>query len=907
MSVYRAVVTTTLAMLVIFGGAVAEDLPDLAIEKYELSNGLDVILHEDHSIPVVAVNVWYHVGSKNESPGRTGFAHLFEHLMFEGSEHNSGSFTDGITKYGGTRNGSTNTDRTNYWENMPSHHLERMIWMEADRMGHLLPVVTQERLDVQRDVVKNEKRQNIDDQPYGMVDEVSRRLMYPSEHPYSWTTIGLMEDLSAASLEDVHAFNRKYYSPNNASLCIAGDFDPEQAKAWVEKYFGALPPGPPVDRLEAWVPTLEHEIRASMKDEVRLPRLYMAWHTPPYYAPGDAEFDLLASVLAGGKSSRLYKELVYDKQIAQDVTAYQASREIGSTFHIFVTAKPGHTLEEMETEVDRLLNEVLTDGITAEEFERAKVNWESGFIRQLENIGGFGGRADQLNSYNVFLGDPDKLKWDQQRYTSPTAAGVVEYAREYLKPDARLVLHVEPLGQLSEQATGVDWSVEPTPMAEKSFPPPSIQHATLSNGMELYLVEDHELPLVQVNLQLASGWAADPTDRPGASSLTAELLNEGTKTRNALDIANEAQRLGIQFGTGSGFDNSNISLNATSEKLDAGLALMADVVINPTFPQEELDRQKQIYLGNIQQEASQPFTVAFKSFFRELYGPDHPYGQPYTGSGTEESISAITRADIVDFYKNHYVPNNSSVIVVGDLTLAEAKTKVEKAFKGWKQAAVAARPVAKVEPTGGVKICIIDQPGTSQSAIVMGNLVGPRNVEDFVDLQVVNQGLGGGSSARLYKNLREDKAYTYGAYCLATTRVGQGAFVAYAQVQTDVTEEALAEFVKEIRGLTSTNPLEGEELADSRNALTKSFPQGFQTVGGIAGSLGTAISYGLPMDEWQTFVDRVNSVDVDRALAAARKYIKPNDLLIVVVGDREQIEPGIRALGLGEVYYAGVE
>jgi len=329
------------AITLLTAGSPAEELPELQFEKYELPNGLDVILYEDHTIPMVSVNIWYHVGSKNETPGRTGFAHLFEHLMFEGSGHHQGKFTESIIKYGGTRNGSTNSDRTNYWENMPSNYLEKTLWLEADRMGYLLDAVDQENLDLQRSVVKNEKRQNTDDQPYGMVNETVRKLIYPPSHPYSWTTIGLMEDLDAASLEDVHAFNRRFYTPNNASLCVAGDFDPAETKAWIEKYFGHLPPGPPVERLAQWVPRLAAEIRAPIEDEVQLPRLDMVWHTPAYYAPGDAEFDLLASVLSTGKSSRLDRTLVYGKQMAQNVVAYQASREIASTFHISVTPSPG--------------------------------------------------------------------------------------------------------------------------------------------------------------------------------------------------------------------------------------------------------------------------------------------------------------------------------------------------------------------------------------------------------------------------------------------------------------------------------------------------------------------------------------------------------------------------------------
>jgi len=620
----------------IFSVAYADDLPELKFEKFELANGLDVILHEDHSIPMVSVNVWYHVGSKNEKRGRTGFAHLFEHLMFEGSEHHDKDFSESIERFGGVDNGSTSEDRTNYWENVPSNYLEKMLWLEADRMGYLLPAMTQERLDGQRDVVKNERRYRIENQPYAKSYEILLDLMYPKNHPYSWSVIGSMEDLSAASLEDVKEFFRLYYAPNNASLSIAGDFDPAQVKEWVEKYFGPIPAGKPVDRIEHWIPKLSEVRRYSAEDNVSLPRLFMAWHSSPYLKAGDAEFDLFASILTSGKTSRLYKSLVYEKQIAQDVSAYQSSKEIGSDFNIEVTAKEGVSLNEIEREVDLILNDILTNGFTQEELDMAVTTWESGFIRGLERVGGFGGKADRLNRYNVYLGDPDMLQYDMERYTKATVEGVLGYAREFLDMKSRAILHVYPQGELQAAKTQTDMNATPGAAAEPSFTPPEIQTATLSNGMELYLVEDHKLPLVQINLQIKSGWSADPANRPGAASLTAELLDEGTKSLDALGISDKVRMLGLRFGTGSGFDNSAVNLNTLKKNLDPALELMADVVLNPTFPEKELERIKENYLGRIQQESKRSFTVAYKTFNKQLFGDGHPYAQPYTGTGTKE-------------------------------------------------------------------------------------------------------------------------------------------------------------------------------------------------------------------------------------------------------------------------------
>lgn len=902
---YRVAAVVCLAMAALFVSSVlADDLPELKFEKYTLPNGLDVILYEDHTVPMVTVNVYYHVGSQNEVRGKTGFAHLFEHMMFQGSEHHNVMFDEDIDVFGGVNNGGTNADGTRYWETMPSNYLKKSLWLEADRMGYLLPAMTQERLDNQISVVVNEKRQNYDEAPYGQVRPLLHEMLYPPEHPYNWITIGHTEDLEAATMEDVTSFFKTWYAPNNASLCIAGDFDPAEAKQWVEEYFGPIPSGPKVKRNLVWMPVLTSEKRASYEDNVELARLHMVWHTPPYYAPGDAEFDLLASILTGGKTSRLYKSLVYDKQIAQDVASYQSSREIGSHFQIQATAKPGVSLEELEQEIDNILNDILTNGVTPAEFELARTNWESGFIRGLDNISGFGGMADKLNAYNLFLGEPDMFNWDKGRYEKATIENMLNYMKTYMQPEKRAILSVYPKGQPTASELTVDMAINPAGAEKPSFTPPTIQTATLSNGMELYLVEDHDLPLIQCDLLIKSGYDCDPSDRPGTASLTAELLNEGTKTRNALEISDAFRALGANFGVGSGWDNTFANLNVLKKNFDVGLDLVADILVNPTFPQEELDRQKEIYLGRIKQEAMQPFTICYKAYARELYGAGHPYGQPYTGSGTEESITAISRSDLQDYYKTYYRPNNSAVIVVGDITLDEAKSKLEKAYKDWKKGDIPESSVKHVTPLDQTKVVIIDKPGATQSVIFAGNLIEGRNDPEFESSTVVSNILGGGSTGRLYTNLRQDKGYTYGAYSFLSVRKGQGAFSCYSQVQGDKTIESLIEFMKEIRGIRGEIPITEKELTDSRNNYANGYPRGFQTIGGVAGRLSTLVSYDLPLDSWSTYIGKINSVDMNKANELAAKKIHPDALLIVVVGDRATIEEGIRGLNLGEVIIA---
>lgn len=881
----------------------AQTLPPIKYEKYTLPNGLDVILHEDHSIPMVAVNVWYHVGSKNEKRGRTGFAHLFEHMMFQGSQHHDSDYFAPLEKIGGNLNGSTSPDRTNYWENVPSNYLELALWLESDRMGYLVPAMTQQKLDNQRDVVKNERRQGLDNEPYGKAEDLLGSLMYPPNHPYSWPVIGSMEDLSAASIEDVSEFFKMYYAPNNASLCVAGDFDPAAAKKMIEKYFGTIPPGPAIDRLSGWVPLLDGVKRSVAEDNVNLPRLYYSWPSSAYYAPGDAEFDLLANALTAGKTSRLYKALVYDQQIAQDVSAYQNSGELGGTFNVVVTAKEGRTLAELEKAVDAELQKVIASGITPAELQQAQTAWEARFVRGLQPVGGFGGRADKLNEYNTMFGNPDRFQWDMERYTKATVADVQRYIKQYINLDKRVILHIVPQGELVVAKADVDLSKVPQAAAEPSFTPPSIQRTKLSNGLDLLLVEDHKLPLVQANLVLKSGWAADPKDRPGSASLTAELLDEGTKTRSSLQVAEEAKRLGANLGTRSSFDGSNVSINVLKRNFDPALALMADVVLNPTFPAEELERQRKIYLGRIQQEGKEPFTSAFKMYLRTLFGPEHPYGQPYTGTGTESSIKSITRDDLVNYYKANFFPNNAAIVMVGDITLDEAKTKLENAFKSWQPGTVAQHEVPTPAPLTKTKVCVIDKPGAAQSVVMVGNLGITRNATDFTACDVMNNALGGQFTSRVNMNLREDKGYTYGAGSFFRALRGVGPFACYAPVQTQNTKETIVEMVKEIRDICNARPLTDAELRDSKNNMVKGFPQGFENMGSIAGQLAEMYQYDLPADEWKTYISRVNAIDGAAATKAAKDHLHPDALLIVVVGDRAKIEAGIKDLQLGDIVY----
>jgi zinc protease len=881
------------------GGLKAADLPPISVEKYELPNGLDVILHVDKTVPTVTTNIWYHVGSKNEEKGRTGFAHLFEHMMFQGSKNHDTDYFGPLEKVGAEVNGSTTEDRTNYFESLPSNYLDLALWLESDRMGFLVPAMTQAKLDNQRDVVKNERRQRIDNQPYGRIWEELGWLMYPEEHPYNWPVIGSMADLSAASLEDVTGFFKHYYTPNNASLVISGDFDPAQAKQMVEKYFASIPAGPPIQRKEEWIPKLDGVRRGMMQDNVSLPRVYIAFPSPGFYKPGDAEMDIFANALAGGKTSRLYKSLVYDKQIAQDVVASQNSSELCGMFLIWATVREGHTTDEVERALDEELKNVLAKGITQQELAGTQAQLEAAFVRSLEDNGRL---ADKLNEYNTFLGDPSKFQWDLDRYQKTTVASVNAEAKKWIDLDHRIIFNVLPQGTYTAADDKTDRAKEPTGGAEPAFAAPKIQKDKLSNGAEVWLVENDKLPLIQTNIVFKGGWSVEPSDRPGASSLTAELLDEGTKGRSSLQIADEAKSMGANLTSSSSFDGASVSLNVLKKYLDRGLGLMSDVLVNPVFPQAELDRQKQMYLGRIAQENKQPFTVAMKTFLKTMYGPNHPYGRPQTGSGTEASIKAITRDDLVKYYTANYVPSNATIIVSGNISMADAKAALEKALKGW--TATGTAPTAQLSeppPMTATKVVIVDKPGAAQSAIIVGQAGIKRSAADYMPVTVMDNVLGSQFTSRINMNLREDKGYTYGAYATFPARKGTGPFVAYAQVQTPNTKESVSELVKELRGITSTRPLTDSEVVEAKNNLIKGFPSDFETIGGVAGSMASMAMYGLPTSDWDTYVSRVNAVDLAAANKAAKDHINPDALLIVVVGDRAKIEEGLKSLNIGDV------
>ena len=873
---------------------------DIPFQRFVLPNGLTVIVHEDHKAPIVAVNVWYHVGSKNERPGRTGFAHLFEHLMFNGSENYDKDFFGPLEQAGATdMNGTTNEDRTNYFENVPTNALDLVLWLESDRMGHLTGAISQPKLEEQRGVVQNEKRQG-ENEPYGKVWDFLTPKLYPSNHPYSWTTIGSMEDLDAAKLPDVKDWFATYYGAANAVVVVAGDIDVQTAKQKVEQYFGDIPAGPPVARQQAWIAKRTGSQRGEMQDRVPQARIYKVWNVPGWGTPEADYLTLLSDVLSSGKSSRLYKRLVYDDQTATDVSAYVDMREIGGLFVIEATARPGVELARVEKAVDEEVRRLLAGGPTPAELSRVKTQYRAGFIRGVERIGGFGGKSDVLAQGEVFAGRPDFYQVRLNRVRQATTTKLTGTARQWLT-DGVYTLEVHPYPEFQTASAAADRSKLPVPgtPAEAKFP--ELERATLSNGLKIVLARRPSIPQVRFDLVLDAGFAADKSAIPGTASMTLAMMDEGTTRRNAIQISDELAQLGAKLSTGSRLDVSSVSLEALKENLDPSLAVYADVVLHPSFPRHDFERLKKQRLAHIQQEKADPVGLALRVFPGLLYGPGHAYANPWTGSGTEESTGRLKREDLIRFHDTWFKPNHATMVVVGATTMAEIRPRLERLFAGWKPGDVPAKSIATVEQQPRPLVYLMDRPGSLQSVIIAGNLAPPKANPNEVAIQTMNGVLGSDFSSRVNMNLREDKHWAYGAYTFFRDARGQRPFIAYAPVQTDKTKEAVVELDKELRGIVKDRPIEPAELSRAQASLTLTLPGSWETMGALSGAITDILSYGLDDRYYDTFAQKVRSQTIQSLTQVAAEVVHPDQLIWVIVGDRSKIEPGIRELKLGEI------
>jgi zinc protease len=891
-------------------------VPRVTVETFTLDNGLQVIVSRRPELPVVAVNTWYHVGPANEAAGRTGFAHLFEHMMFQASKHvPEDSFFQTLESAGASDiNGSTSFDFTNYYQTLPANQVELALWLESDRMGYLLDVVDEKSFANQQDIVRNERRQRTENAPYGMAEEAVFQMLFPKGHPYHGVVIGSHEDIQAAKLADVKQFFKEYYGPNNATVSIVGDIQPKEALLLAQKYFGSIKRGPAVKKMDVPTPRITTEQRRVVPSRVELPKVYMAWITPPFFKPGDAEADVTATILGGGRSSRLYKKLVYERQIAQNVTAYQYSLSLGSTFSIEATARPGHTVEELEKAIDEELAALAARPPDVSEVTRARNQFETQTVSSLESISGL---ANRLNMYNHYVGAPDYVQADFARYSGITPASVQTFVRDQLKSSARVVVHAvpgtpnfgpqvpTPPAPTSAAGTGTEslnadeaWrNKPPSGGASRTATLPTPTMATLPNGLTLLLNERRGLPIVSANLVFKTGSDANPLDKPGLASFVAAMLDEGTTTRSALQIADEVAQLGASLSTSSSMDSMTVSGHALSKNFGATLNLLADVALRPNFPAAEVERQRVSRLAGLLQQRENPAQVAAQVASAALYGPKHPYG--YSEIGTEASVKATTRDDMVAFWKQNFVPNNAALVVAGEISMNELRALAEKAFAGWERGQPA-RPALGAPATTAARLVIVDMPGAPQSQIRVVGMGAPRSTPDFRPMQLMNMTLGGNFASRINMNLREKNGYSYGTYSQFVFRRSGGQFQVSGGVRTDVTAPAVNEVMNELQGILK-NPISADELARAKDGLANSLPGAFETSGNAVGNFSNVFTYDLGLDYYTKYAAQVRAVTGDQAQTSAQKYIVPANMVVVVVGDRSKIEPELKKLNIGTI------
>jgi zinc protease len=874
---------------------------EIPYDEFYLDNGLRVIVHEDRKAPIIAVTIWYHVGSKDEPAGRTGFAHLFEHLMFSGTENYDRDYFEPFQQIGATSmNGTTDFDRTNYFQTVPSTALDLALWMESDRMGHLLGAITQDKLDNQRGVVQNEKRQR-ESQPYGTAFDSIMGGLFPAPHPYSWMPIGSMEDLDAATLDDVHEWFAAWYGPNNATLVLAGDIDVATAKARVEHHFGDIPPGPPIKRQTRRIPAELAEQRIVEQDRVPQARVYRAWLGPEWRSDDATLIHLADRVLTGARTARLTRRLVYDDQIATSVGSYAFTGEIAGGYIVFATAQPGGDLAEVERVLDEELARFLSEGPTQTELDRVRTQVLAGFVRGIEQVGGFSGKSNILAENAVFGGRPDFYLDTLALMEAATPEQVRATAAKWIT-GAGLTLEVHPYDAgMSARGEGADRSSLPMPEEFPQAPFPELREAVLANGMRLIVAERRAVPVVQFSLQMDSGYASDQFAAPGTASLAMQMLDEGTTNRSSIEISEQLADLGAVLGTGANLDVASVSLSALREHLDASLEIFADVILNPAFPGDELERLRRQRISQIRQEQTAPMSMALRVLPGLLYGDGHAYALPMTGSGTEASVTSISRNDLVAFHDAWFKPNNATMIVAGDTSLDEILPKLEALFADWRPGPSPEKTLPVVDRPTGPRVYLIDRPGSEQSMILAGQVVAPKREQDDLAIRTMNDVLGGNFLARINMNLREDKGWSYGASSTIVETMAQRPFIAYAPVQTDMTAPAMAEMIREIRELLNSRPITEEEVATSKRRATLTLPGRWETARAVAGDIAQLVRFGLPDDYWHQYAELVDALDVGDVRAAAGAELAPDQLTWVVVGDLAQVEREIRELGFGPV------
>ncbi len=899
----------------------AHKLPEIKYQKFVLPNGLTVITHGDHRLPLVAVDLWYHVGPLNEKPGRTGFAHLFEHMMFEGSEHvGAKAHIRDVEAAGATDvNGTTDFDRTNYFETMPSNQLELALWLESDRMGFLMEGLDREKLINQKDVVRNERRQG-EGRPYDVADEEVFHQLFPKGHPYYGDVIGSHADIESTRLTDVRDFHQQFYIPNNASIAIAGDFDPVKLKALLEKYFGPIPRGPAVEPVTTVTPPITSQRRATIIDTVKLSRITVAWLTPSAYTPDSYSVWSAFYALGMAKASRLDQVLVYKLQTAQSVTCEVRALKLTGIAECDITAKPGVKLEDLEATFWDEVAKLEKDGPTDEEVEAAKATELTQKISGLQRLGGFGGVADTLDEYNQYTGDPGFLSKDVKMTEDVTVASTKAAAIKYLTKDSTVVVYCVPGKKVLDDVprspsdtdadvklvnpytpafeASQDWrKTQPQPGPAPALHLPVPTEFNLSNGLKVLLVEDHALPVVTAEVVSRAGSVNNPQDKSGLATLTAEVMGDGTTSRSLTQLAEDQESIGTQIGASASMDNSTVSMGLLTYHLDKGMELLSDVVEHPAFRPEDFDRRRKQRLVRIAQETDNVQSMALRVGPRLLFG-DQPYGM--APSGTTDSVNSFTASDISGFYSGRWVPSDSALIFAGDLTRAEAEKLAKQYFGNWTGTAAPAVFIPPAPAPPATHVVIVDKPGAPQTMLVAFGFGVPAGSPDADALDVLNYTLGGSFGSRINMNLREEHGYTYGASSFFREYRESGEFIAATLVRTDVTAPATKEMMKEIRNFP-VNPSSPEELTAAKESSIRSLPGDFETTGAIAGAISRIFVNDYPLDHYAALPEKYEAITQSDIARVAKQYLHPDQLIILAAGDRSKIEGPLTDAGVGPV------
>ena len=880
--------------------------------RFTLDNGLTVIVHEDRKAPVVALSVWYNVGSKDEPAGSTGFAHLFEHLMFGGSENAPGSYLGRMRNLGPSNlNGTTWFDRTNYFQTVPTPALEQALFLESDRMGYLLGEVGQDVLDLQRGVVQNEKRQG-DNQPYGLVQYARLEALFPEGHPYRHSTIGSMADLDAASLETVRNWFRENYGPNNAVVVLSGDIDEATARPLMERYFGAIPRGPVNTPAEADVPTLPAPVVQVMHDRVATTRLSRSWVVPGLLSDDAVPLSVAASVLGGLASSRLDNILVRDEQTAVQVSAGMQDFHRVGFFDISVNVKPGVDAAEVGRRLDAIVADFIQNGPTEEEVARVATQYVSQRIQSLEMVNG---KANVLAEGQLYAGDPDHYKKELAEYASVTPAEVTTVMQRWLTRPVYDLTVAPGEREAYEEAAAAPSGATPVPAAEiqrvERMPMPEIgqvpdlefpavERATLSNGIKVVYAQVDTVPVTRVGIDFNAGYAADNASRLGAQAMMLDLLDEGTTTRNANQLAEEEERLGASVSVGASMDRTSADLSAVSANLGSSLTLLADVVRNPAFAPAEIERIRASRLAGLASERTNPGAIAARALPPLIYGAESPYGRSFTGSGDEATITALTRDDLVATHDAWIRPDNATIFVVSDLPLSEVTPQLETAFGDWRapSAAKGAKDFSAAVPAPTNRIVLIDRPQSPQSLIYGGAVLPVSGTDDLLALNAANVTLGSDFLSRINSDLRETKGWSYGVRGNVNTLEHRVPYIVNAPVQANRTGESIAALIAQYDRFLDTDGVQPNELERTINGNTRSLAGGYETSFQILGALRSNALYGRPDDYQATLASRTRALTAAQMDDAARRDIHPDQFVWVVVGDASVVRPQLDALGL---------